>query len=60
MCSPWQLFDKGVEMEVGVQTDLFADRPSTPLYVPAKTGADAFTQIYPGDVSTHSLSYWIT
>lgn len=47
-----QLFDKGVEMEVGVQTDLFVDRPATPVYVPAKTGADAFTQIYPGDVST--------
>lgn len=51
-----QLFDKGVEMEVGVQTDLFVDRPATPIYVPAKTGADASTQIYPGDVcsSTHS------
>lgn len=52
-----QLFDKGVEMEVGVQTDLFVDRPATPVYVPAKTGADAFTQIYPGDVSTeHTFS----
>lgn len=39
-------------MDVGVQTDLFMDRPSTPLYVPAKTGADAATQIYPGDVSS--------
>lgn len=38
-------------MEVGVQTDLFVDRPATPIYVPAKTGADAFTQIQPGDVS---------
>lgn len=47
-----QLFDKGVEMDVGVQTDLFVDRPATPVYVPAKTGADAFTQIYPGDVSS--------
>lgn len=46
-----QLFDKGVEMEVGVQTDLFVDRPATPVYVPAKTGADAHTQIYPGDVT---------
>ncbi|KOB67369.1 Radial spoke head protein 3-like protein [Operophtera brumata] len=45
-----QLFDKGVELEVGVQTDLFVDRPTTPLYVPAKTGADAATQIYPGDL----------
>ncbi|CAG5042544.1 unnamed protein product [Parnassius apollo] len=45
-----ELFDKGVEMEVGVQTDLFLDRPASPIYVPAKTGADAYTQIYPGDL----------
>lgn len=51
-----QLFDKGVELEVGVQTDLFVDRPGTPVYVPAKTGADAHTQIYPGDVSTYVFS----
>ncbi|KAL4708758.1 hypothetical protein ACJJTC_007139 [Scirpophaga incertulas] len=47
--SVWQLFDKGSEMEAGVQTDLLLDRPASPLYVPAKTGADAHTQIYPGD-----------
>lgn len=46
-----QLFDRGVEMEVGVQTDPFVDRPATPPYVPAKTGRDAATQIDPGDVS---------
>ncbi|XP_075970104.1 radial spoke head protein 3 [Anticarsia gemmatalis] len=50
-----ELFDKGVEMEVGVQTDLFVDRPATPVYVPAKTGADAFTQIYPGDLFDFDL-----
>ncbi|XP_059049799.1 radial spoke head protein 3 homolog B isoform X2 [Achroia grisella] len=50
-----ELFDKGVEMEVGVQTDLFVDRPATPIYVPAKTGADAFTQIYPGDLFDFDL-----
>lgn len=32
------------------QTDLFLDRPVSPLYVPAKTGADVETQIYPGEV----------
>lgn len=32
------------------QTDLFLDRPVSPLFVPATTGADAETQIYPGDV----------
>ncbi|CAK1603733.1 unnamed protein product [Parnassius mnemosyne] len=50
-----ELFDKGVEMEVGVQTDLFLDRPATPIYVPAKTGADAYTQIYPGDLFDFDL-----
>ncbi|KAM3961947.1 LOW QUALITY PROTEIN: radial spoke head protein 3 [Aphomia sociella] len=50
-----ELFDKGVEMEVGVQTDMFVDRPATPIYVPAKTGADAFTQIYPGDLFDFDL-----
>ncbi|KAJ0180192.1 hypothetical protein K1T71_004783 [Dendrolimus kikuchii] len=50
-----ELFEKGVEMEVGVQTDLFVDRPATPVYVPAKTGADAFTQIYPGDLFDFDL-----
>lgn len=45
-----ELFDKGVELEVGVQTDLLLDRPATPLYVCAKTGADAHTQVYPGDL----------
>ncbi|XP_032511545.2 radial spoke head protein 3 homolog [Danaus plexippus] len=50
-----ELFDKGVEMEVGVQTDLFVDRPATPIYVPAKTGADASTQIYPGDLFDFDL-----
>ncbi|XP_049866205.1 radial spoke head protein 3 homolog B [Pectinophora gossypiella] len=50
-----ELFDKGVEMSVGVQTDLFVDRPATPVYVPAKTGADAATQIYPGDLFDFDL-----
>ncbi|XP_028026458.1 radial spoke head protein 3 homolog B isoform X1 [Bombyx mandarina] len=50
-----ELFDKGVEMEVGVQTDLFLDRPATPIYVPAKTGADASTQIYPGELFDFDL-----
>lgn len=50
-----ELFDKGVEMEVGVQTDLFADRPASPVYAPAKTGADAATQIYPGELFDFDL-----
>lgn len=35
------------------QTDLFVERPVSPFYVPAKTGADVETQIYPGDVSPY-------
>lgn len=33
------------------QTDLFLDRPVSPFYIPAKSGIDAESQIYPGDVS---------
>lgn len=32
------------------QTDAWMDRPVTPLFVPAKTGADVETQIMPGDL----------
>lgn len=47
----FQLYDKGSEMEIGVQTDLLLDRLETPVYVPAKSGCDVETQIIPGDVS---------
>ncbi|XP_069354879.1 radial spoke head protein 3 homolog B isoform X2 [Maniola hyperantus] len=50
-----ELFDKGAEMEVGVQTDLFVDRPATPVFVPASTGAHAATQICPGDLFDFDL-----
>ncbi|KAH1001532.1 hypothetical protein HUJ04_005537 [Dendroctonus ponderosae] len=36
--------------EMCTQTDLFVERPVSPFYVPAKTGADVETQIYPGDL----------
>ncbi|XP_045480345.1 radial spoke head protein 3 homolog [Harmonia axyridis] len=36
--------------EMCTQTELFLDRPVSPFYVPAKTGVDAETQIYPGDL----------
>ncbi|KER27626.1 hypothetical protein T265_05347 [Opisthorchis viverrini] len=39
------------EADVECQTDAFLDRPPTPQFVPAKTGADVETQIYEGDVS---------
>lgn len=41
--------------EICTQTDLFLERPVSPFYVPAKTGADASTQIYPGDVSNKKI-----
>lgn len=46
-----EIFDRPVEAEAACQTDLFLDRPATPLYVPAKTGVDEATQIWPGEVS---------
>ncbi|KAK9885623.1 hypothetical protein WA026_012388 [Henosepilachna vigintioctopunctata] len=36
--------------EMCTQTELFLERPVSPFYVPAKTGVDAETQIYPGDL----------
>ncbi len=33
------------------------DRPSTPLFVPAKTGVDVATEILPNDVSHQNLPY---
>ena len=38
------------EADVEAQTDDFLDRPPTPLFVPAKSGIDASTDIKPGDV----------
>ncbi|XP_071440387.1 radial spoke head protein 3 homolog B [Hetaerina americana] len=45
-----EIFDRPKEEDVWCQTDPFIDRPPTPLYIPAKTGVDAETQIYPGDL----------
>ncbi|GLG92979.1 Uncharacterized protein GBIM_00504, partial [Gryllus bimaculatus] len=45
-----QLWERPPEVDVGCQTELFLDRPESPLYLPAKTGKDAETQIYPGDL----------
>ncbi|CAG9840899.1 unnamed protein product [Diabrotica balteata] len=41
--------------DVCTQTDLFLERPVSPFYVPAKTGADVDTQIYPGDLFDFDL-----
>uniref|UniRef100_A0A3P9J5R9 Radial spoke head 3 n=1 Tax=Oryzias latipes TaxID=8090 RepID=A0A3P9J5R9_ORYLA len=36
--------------ETECQTDAFLDRPETPIFLAAKTGKDAATQIYEGDL----------
>ncbi|KAG5447424.1 Radial spoke head protein 3 [Clonorchis sinensis] len=43
------------EADVECQTDAFLDRPPTPQFVPAKTGADVETQIYEGDLFDFDL-----
>lgn len=45
-----EITDRIEESEVTCQTDAWMDRPPTPLFVPAKTGADVSTQILPGDL----------
>ena len=42
--------DRVEEADVQTQTDAFLNRPATPLFIPAKTGADVATQIEEGDV----------
>nr|CAH7752181.1 unnamed protein product [Callosobruchus chinensis] len=45
-----ELFVNPPTTDICTQTDLFVERPVSPFYVPAKTGADVATQIYPGDL----------
>ncbi|GLV38716.1 Radial spoke head protein 3 [Carabus blaptoides fortunei] len=45
-----EIWERPPEMDNTTQTDLFYERPVSPYYVPAKTGMDAETQIYPGDL----------
>uniref|UniRef100_A0A5K3EGI1 Radial spoke head 3 n=2 Tax=Mesocestoides corti TaxID=53468 RepID=A0A5K3EGI1_MESCO len=45
-----ELYDVIEADDVCCQTDAFLDRPPTPLFVPAKTGVDAETQILPNDL----------
>ena len=49
-----EITDRVEEADIQTQTDAFLDRPPTPLFVPAKTGMDASTQIEEGDVSCHA------
>jgi len=50
-----ELAEKVEEQDAQAQTDAFIDRPSTPLFVPAKTGADVATQIMPGELFDFDL-----
>ena len=45
-----ELTDTVPEADMQTQTDAFMDRPSTPMFVPAKMGVDATTQIEAGDL----------
>lgn len=45
-----ELTDRVVEADMDTQTDAFLDRPAAPMFVPMKTGLDAETQIYEGDL----------
>ncbi|KAF5269178.1 hypothetical protein FQR65_LT02478 [Abscondita terminalis] len=45
-----EIFDNAPVVDTCTQTDLFLQRPVSPLYVPAKTGKDVGTQICPGDL----------
>uniref|UniRef100_A0A671MX97 Radial spoke head 3 n=1 Tax=Sinocyclocheilus anshuiensis TaxID=1608454 RepID=A0A671MX97_9TELE len=38
------------DVSVECQTDMFLDKPATPLFIPAKTGQDAATQIEEGEL----------
>lgn len=50
-----ELADKVEETDAQAQTDAFLDRPCTPLFIPAKTGADVATQILPGELFDFDL-----
>lgn len=45
-----ELNDRPIEVDAETQTQPFMDQPSSPLFVPAKTGQDMMTQIEPDDL----------
>lgn len=45
-----ELSDVIMAADIECQTDAFLDKPATPLFIPAKTGKDAETQIEEGEV----------
>ncbi|KAG8444390.1 hypothetical protein GDO86_009541 [Hymenochirus boettgeri] len=50
-----ELSDRVEEKDMECQTDAFLDRPATPLFIPAKTGADVATQILEGELFDFDL-----
>ena len=50
-----ELTDRVEDADNFTQTDAFLDRPPTPLFVPAKTGRDASTQIEDGELFDFEL-----
>jgi len=50
-----ELTDRPIEADAETQTQQFMDRPPSPLFVKAKTGLDAETQIMPGDLFNFDL-----
>ncbi|XP_075453876.1 radial spoke head protein 3 homolog isoform X2 [Ascaphus truei] len=50
-----ELSDRIEEKDMECQTDAFLDRPPTPLFIPAKTGADIATQILDGELFDFDL-----
>lgn len=46
-----ELCDVVEEADAQCETDPSLDKPPSPIFVPVKTGIDAETQIYPGEVS---------
>jgi hypothetical protein len=50
-----ELSDRVEETDIAVQTDPFLDRAPDPVYIPAKTGVDAETQIKDGELFDFDL-----
>lgn len=46
-------------MSIETQTEAFMDRPSSPLFVPGKSGVDADTQVVVGELFEFDLEVFI-
>jgi len=50
-----ELSDRPIELDAETQTQAFLDRPPSPLFVPAKSGVDVWTQIEANDLFDFDL-----